>query len=97
MDGDKLGYVGGALVATVVMGVSFYFDVSMLEGLFRAAFAFVVGYVVTFVLVRLIHGIAIYEEQRRAELEAAVEAQMEAEAAGQQGEGPASSAETGEA
>ena len=97
MDGDKLGYVGGALMAWLVLGVSFYYDVAVLDSLFRAVLAFAVGYVVAFMLVRIIHGIAVYEEQRRAELEAAVEAQMEAEATSQEGGASISSAETGEA
>jgi hypothetical protein len=72
LDGDKLGHVGGSVIALVVMVLCFVYQETTLEtALVRTAWAFVLGYGSIFFLVRVILRITLHEfaetRQRRKE------------------------------
>ncbi|MBN2308920.1 MAG: hypothetical protein JXR94_08125 [Candidatus Hydrogenedentes bacterium] len=84
LDCDKLGLLGGMTLATVVMAVSFYREVSILEAVFRATVTFLVGYVAVFILTRTILHTALSEFVRAREEEPAVEeSETQAEGSGE--------------
>lgn len=62
LDGDKLGHIVGVLVALVVMAICFF--VQKADGYttaIRVGWAFVVAYGATFVLVRIILRVTLFE------------------------------------
>jgi len=62
LDGDRLGPVVGFVAATVILVVCFFYrEVDVPTALIRAGWAFVVGYAVTFVLVRVLLRTALTE------------------------------------
>ena len=62
LDGDKLGHIMGVLVALVVMAICFF--VQKADGYttaIRVGWAFVVAYGATFVLIRIILRVTLFE------------------------------------
>lgn len=61
LDRDKLGLIGGAFFATLVMAVGFYANVSAASVAYRTVVAFMVAYVVTFLVVHFLIHLAFTE------------------------------------
>ena len=62
LNGDKLGFIGGSILATAVMIICFYFRrADGVTTAIRVAWTFVVGYGMTFFLVRTILRITLLE------------------------------------
>ena len=72
LNGNRLGQIGGAVVACVVMAFSFYMrEVDAFTAFTRVGWAFVIGYGATFFLVRVILVTTLRQmvEERRRTLE----------------------------
>lgn len=61
LDGDKLGHIAGAVVALVIMAVSFYYrEVDAATAFTRVGWAFVLAYGATYFLVRVILRVTLF-------------------------------------
>ena len=62
LNGDKLGFVGGSIMATAVMIICFYYQrADGVTTVMRVAWTFVIAYAVTFFLVRTVLRITLLE------------------------------------